>query len=60
MHLRDLLLARGGEAQTVGDLARPLLRLPGSKPALAALAVMRQDNSQIALVVDEYGGTAAS
>ncbi|BCN46286.1 hemolysin family protein [Prescottella equi] len=58
VHLRDLLLARGGEAQTVGDLARPLLRLPGSKPALAALAVMRQDNSQIALVVDEYGGTA--
>ncbi|MCA1005492.1 hemolysin family protein [Rhodococcus hoagii] len=58
VHLRDLLLVRGDDAQTVGDLVRPLLRLPGSKPALAALTVMRQDNSQIALVVDEYGGTA--
>lgn len=58
VHVRDLLLARGDGTQAVGDLVRPLLRLPGSKPALAALAVMRQDNSQIALVVDEYGGTA--
>lgn len=58
VHLRDLLLARPDEDQTVGDLVRPLLRLPGSKPALAALHVMRQGNEQIALVVDEYGGTA--
>ncbi len=59
VHLRDLLLARGDDEQrTVGALVRPLLRLPGSKPALAALTVMRQDNAQIALVVDEYGGTA--
>ncbi|WP_031937601.1 hemolysin family protein [Prescottella defluvii] len=58
VHLRDLLLAHPEDTPTVGDLVRPLLRMPGSKPALAALTVMRQDNSQIALVVDEYGGTA--
>jgi putative hemolysin len=32
--------------------------LPGSKPALAALSLMRRGNEQILLVVDEYGGTA--
>jgi putative hemolysin len=39
-------------------VCRPILQLPASKPALAALADMRRDNLEIALVVDEYGGTA--
>lgn len=59
VHVRDLLLAaRGGEHGVVSDLCRPILAMPGSKPALAALTVMRRNNAQIGLVVDEYGGTA--
>ncbi len=57
VHLRDLLLAERSLG-TVADLCRPIVALPGSKPALAALTVMRRGNAQIALVADEYGGTA--
>ncbi|UGQ41365.1 hemolysin family protein [Rhodococcus aetherivorans] len=58
VHLRDLLLADPANASTVADVCRPILSLPGSKPALATLSLMRRNNDQIALVVDEYGGTA--
>ncbi len=43
---------------TVGDLTRDLHRLPGSKRLLAALSEMRRAGDHVALVVDEYGGTA--
>ena len=42
----------------MGDLARELHRLPGSKRVLAALSEMRRAGDHLALVVDEYGGTA--
>ncbi|RVW02182.1 hemolysin family protein [Rhodococcus xishaensis] len=58
VHVRDLQLADPARVATVGELCRPILALPGSKPALAALALMRRDSAQILLVVDEYGGTA--
>jgi putative hemolysin len=60
VHVRDLLtavLADGGAARTVGDLARAVPLLPGSKPVLAALTEMRADRTHLAVVVDEYGGT---
>lgn len=58
VHLRDLLLANEHTASIVSDMCRPVLHLPGCKPALAALTEMRRENLQIAIVVDEYGGTA--
>ena len=59
VHLRDLLIRPdGAPAATVGDMARDLHRLPGSKRLLAALSEMRRAGDQVALVVDEYGGTA--
>ncbi|EID78011.1 MULTISPECIES: hemolysin family protein [Rhodococcus] len=58
VHLRDLLRADQSEANTVADVCRPVLQLPASKPALAALADMRHDDRQMTIVVDEYGGTA--
>ncbi|MBS9372253.1 hemolysin family protein [Rhodococcus sp. B50] len=59
VHLRDLLVADPVTGpERVADLCRPILALPGSKPALAALTVMRRGNAQIAVVIDEYGGTA--
>ncbi|MDT7581663.1 MAG: magnesium and cobalt exporter, family [Pseudonocardiales bacterium] len=59
VHVRDLLTAalsdQGG--RTVGDLARPVPLLPGSKPVLASLTEMRANRTHLAVVVDEYGGT---
>jgi len=59
VHLRDLLVRPEDEpAATVGALARELRRVPASKRLLAALSEMRRAGDQLALVVDEYGGTA--
>jgi putative hemolysin len=57
VHLRDLLTAPD-PAVHVGLLARPVLRLPDSRRALPALAEMRREGSHLAVVVDEYGGSA--
>ena len=59
VHIRDLVLsgARGDRGRTVGDLAREIKQLPGSKNVLAALSEMRREGHQLAIVVDEYGGT---
>lgn len=57
VHLRDLLWEQDQE-RGIGDLTRVIKRLPGSKPVLAALSEMRRERHTIAVVVDEYGGTA--
>ena len=59
VHIRDLLDpdVPGGRAATVGDLAREVKQLPGTKKVLAALSEMRREGHHLAIVVDEYGGT---
>src|SRR5262249_62433449 len=58
VHMRDLLLdGRRHRGRTVGDGAREIKRLPGSKNVLAALSEMRREGYRLAIVVDEYGGT---
>jgi magnesium and cobalt exporter, CNNM family len=42
----------------VGEVVRPVERLPISKRVLPALSEMRRDHAHLAIVVDEYGGTA--
>jgi putative hemolysin len=59
VHLRDLTLRPDVEWNTpVGHLAREVKRLPASKRALPALSEMRREGHHLAVVVDEYGGTA--
>ncbi|MEU5722963.1 hemolysin family protein [Micromonospora sp. NPDC047738] len=59
VHLRDVLLRPERERHgTVGELIREVKRLPGSKRVLAALTEMRREGHHLAVVVDEYGGTA--
>jgi putative hemolysin len=59
VHLRDLLIRPDGDRRaTVRDLTREVKRLPGSKRVLAALSEMRRERHHLAVVVDEYGGTA--
>ena len=53
VHLRDLV----GVTGTVADHARPLLAMPESAPVLDALRTMQTERHQLAVVVNEYGGT---
>ena len=56
LHVRDLLTPPPS-AREVGDLVRPTVFFPGSKPVLGALSEMQGENNHLAIVVDEYGGT---
>jgi putative hemolysin len=59
VHVRDLLdPAHTGRTTPVADLVRPVLFLPASKRVLSALSEMRRERHHLAIVVDEYGGTA--
>ncbi len=59
VHVRDLLDPEmAGRSVRVGELARQSLVLPWTRPILAALADMRREGSHLAIVADEYGGTA--
>ena len=59
LHVRDLLNPKvnSSAGETILDLIRPVLNLPGTKGVLPALAEMRSKRSHIAVVLDEYGGT---
>ena len=59
VHVRDLL---GQDPETaaqtrLGQILRPILFLPGTATVLPTLSRMRRENSHIAIVADEYGGT---
>ncbi|HEX6246366.1 MAG TPA: hemolysin family protein [Nocardioidaceae bacterium] len=59
VHVRDLLDPEmSGRSVRVGELARQPLVLPWTRPILAALADMRREGTHLAIVADEYGGTA--
>ncbi|MEV0730885.1 hemolysin family protein [Polymorphospora sp. NPDC050346] len=59
VHLRDVLIRPDGDRRaTIGELTREVKRLPGSKRVLAALTEMRRERHHLAVVIDEYGGTA--
>jgi len=59
VHLRDLLIRPDADpVGTVGELTREVKRLPASKRVLPALSEMRREGRHLAVVIDEYGGTA--
>lgn len=59
LHVRDLM-ALEGEARSgaVRDVVREILNLPETVRVLRALSIMRAANAHMAIVRDEYGGTA--
>jgi putative hemolysin len=57
VHIRDLVGA-GRTTTKVGDVVREVKMLPDTKRVLAALSEMRREGQHLAVVVDEYGGTA--
>ncbi len=59
VHVRDLFDPSVRDRSVrVGDLAREVVVLPGTKPVLPALTELRRRGSHLAIVADEYGGTA--
>ncbi len=59
VHVRDLLDPDMVDRSVrVGDLARAALTLPWTRPILAALGDLRREGMHLAVVADEYGGTA--
>jgi magnesium and cobalt exporter, CNNM family len=59
VHVRDLLNPDLADRLVpVAEVCRPVKQLPTSKRVLAALSEMRRDRAHMAIVVDEYGGTA--
>jgi len=58
IHVRDLLDPSSADSsKTIMDLIRTIMFLPGTKGVLPALSEMRAQRQQIAIVLDEYGGT---
>ena len=60
VHVRDLLLLPAAEARTqkVGEVTREVKQLPDTKKVLPSLSEMRRGGHHLAIVIDEYGGTA--
>jgi putative hemolysin len=60
VHIRDLYAPTGAARRglKVADLAREVPMLPSTKRVLPSLSEMRRSGNHLAVVVDEYGGTA--
>ncbi len=59
VHVRDLLAPEvNGRSVRVGDVTRDVLVLPATRHIIAALTDMRRGSTHLAIVMDEYGGTA--
>ncbi|WP_042419303.1 hemolysin family protein [Streptacidiphilus anmyonensis] len=61
-YLKDLVRRthtnRDAESEAVGSVMRPATFVPDSKPAADLLREMQRDRIHVAVVIDEYGGTA--
>jgi putative hemolysin len=59
VHVRDLLNPDlSSRSVRVTEIVREVLLLPATRHLLSALTDMRREGSHLAIVVDEYGGTA--
>jgi CBS domain containing-hemolysin-like protein len=55
---KDLWLREPGAPLSLAELVRPVLYVPDSRPAERVLDDLRKRRVQMAVVLDEYGGTA--
>jgi putative hemolysin len=60
IHVRDLFRPPTGQRRgvKVGDLVREVPMVPSTNRVLGAMSEMRRSGDHLAVVVDEYGGTA--
>lgn len=58
-HIKDLLAALAkGETPALKEMARDIMAVPETMPISNLLKLMQKKREQIAIVIDEYGGTA--
>jgi CBS domain containing-hemolysin-like protein len=55
---KDLWLHDGKQQFSLKEVVRPALYVPASKPAERVMEDLRKTRAQMAVVLDEYGGTA--
>ncbi|MGG1519663.1 hemolysin family protein [Paenibacillus oryzisoli] len=58
VHIADLLTADPDVEQDIRNFIRPILNVPESMEVSRVLKLMQKMHSQLAIVIDEYGGTA--
>ncbi|KKO52910.1 hemolysin family protein [Paenibacillus sp. DMB20] len=58
IHITDLLMADPEQQKNLASLVRPIMDVPESMEISHVLRLMQKRHEQLALVVDEYGGTA--
>ncbi|MFD0674312.1 hemolysin family protein [Cohnella sp. GCM10027633] len=58
VHIKDLLKVSDNAVHDIRDIMRPMTTVPESMPISALLKLMQKRKSQIAILIDEYGGTA--
>lgn len=58
VHITDLLTAKPGRDHSLEQFLRPVLMVPESMELSQVLKLMQKNRSQLAIVIDEYGGTA--
>jgi putative hemolysin len=64
LSIKEVLMAMAKDAVTreslIDDLTRPALFVPESKPISQLFVEMKESNSRMVIVVDEFGGTAGA
>jgi CBS domain containing-hemolysin-like protein len=59
VHAKDILRGlRAGQAATVKEISRPAFFVPGTREVEDVLADMKRQKVHLAIVLDEFGGTA--
>ncbi|TFE30744.1 hemolysin family protein [Cohnella luojiensis] len=58
VHIKDLLKASDNSIHDIRELMRPMTTVPESMPISTLLKLMQKRKSQIAILIDEYGGTS--
>ncbi len=59
VHIKDLLAALAkGEKPALREMVREVLAVPESMPISDLLKLLQKNRAQIAIVIDEFGGTA--
>ncbi|CUH96847.1 UPF0053 protein [Propionispora sp. 2/2-37] len=59
VHIKDLLAALAkGQSPALTEINREIMAVPEAMPVSNLLMLMQKEKAQIAIVIDEYGGTA--
>lgn len=57
IHIKDILKSRDG-LDSIRSIVRPIMSIPESMPISALLKMMQKKRTEVALLIDEYGGTS--